>query len=212
MTVAYYRRFWDVVRAMKNFLNDGAIGEVITARAQLSDWFNGDTERGWLTARAKSGGGALANAGAHWVDLIRFLLGEVTDVMANASSKVRGWDIDDTTVVQMRMANGVLASLISTLCSPISVNELDISGTEGRLYVSPLSEGHLILHRKGREPEIFDYPRRGVVHMDLVTELVPRLLHGESSPLPGEEAVAVWKIMDAAYRSSEEGVSVTVEQ
>ncbi|MDD4872974.1 MAG: Gfo/Idh/MocA family oxidoreductase [Kiritimatiellae bacterium] len=211
LTVAYYRRFWDVVRAMKNFLYDGAIGEVVTARAQLSDWFNGDAERGWLTARAKSGGGALANAGAHWIDLIRFLLGEVTDVMADASSKGRGWEIDDTTIVQMRMANGALASLISTFCSPISVNELDISGTEGRLYASPLSEGHLILHRRGREPEILNYPRKDVVHMGLIAELVPRLLRGEPSPLPGEEAVAVWKIMDAAYRSSTEGIRVAVK-
>jgi 1,5-anhydro-D-fructose reductase (1,5-anhydro-D-mannitol-forming) len=211
LTVAYYRRFWDIVQAMQKFLREGAIGEVVTARAQLSDLFTGDGDRAWLTARAKSGGGALANSGAHWIDLIRFLLGPVTDVMAYASSKLRNWEIDDTTVVQMRMANGALVSLTSTYCTPISVNELDILGTAGRLYASPLSEGRLILHRHGREPESLNYPRTGVMHTELIAALVPHLLRGEPTPLPGEEAVAVWEIMEAAYRSSAEGVRVAVK-
>ena len=211
LTVAYYRRFWGIVQAMQKFLCAGAIGEVVTARAQLSDLFTGDGERAWLTSLAKSGGDALANSGAHWIDLIRFLLGEVTDVMAYASSKFSGWETDDTTLVQMRLANGALASLTTTRRTPIVTNELDILGTEGRLYASPLSEGRLILQRRGFDPEILDYPRTGVMHTELIAALVPRLLCGEPSPLPGEEAVAVWKIMAAAYHSSAEGVRVAVK-
>ena len=211
LTVAYYRRFWDIVQAMQTFLREGAIGQVVTARAQLSDLFTGDGERGWLTSMAKSGGDALANSGAHWIDLIRFLLGEVSDVMAYASSKFSGWETDDTTIVQMRMVSGALVSLTTTRRTPTSTNELDILGTTGRLYASPLSEGRLILHRSGREPEMLNYPRAGVMHAELIAALVPYLLRGEPSPLPGEEAVAAWKVMEAAYRSSAEGVRVTVK-
>jgi len=211
LTVAYYRRFWGVVQAMQKFLRDGAIGEVVTARAQLSDLFTGDGERAWLRSRAKSGGDALANAGAHWIDLIRFLLGEVSDVMAYASSKFSGWETDDTTTVQMRMLNGALVSFTTTRRTPIVTNELDVLGTEGRLCASPLSEGRLLLQRRGRAPEILNYPRAGVMHAELIAELVPRLLRGEPSPAPGEEAVAVWKIMEAAYRSSAEGTRVAIQ-
>ncbi len=211
LTVAYYRRFWSIVRAMQRFLREGAIGQVVTARAQLSDLFTGDGERGWLTSMAKSGGDALANSGAHWIDLIRFLLGEVSDVMAYASSKFSGWETDDTTIVQMRMLNGALVSFTTTRRTPTITNELDILGTAGRLYASPLSEGHLILHRSGHEPEILNYPRAGVMHAELIAELVPHLLRGEPTPLPGEEAVAAWKVMEAAYRSSAEGVRVAVK-
>jgi predicted dehydrogenase len=210
LSVAYYRRFWRIVQAMQEFLRDGAIGQVVTAHAQLSDLFTGD-ERTWLTSRALSGGDALANSGAHWVDLVRFLLGEVSDVMAYTSSKFSGWETDDTTIVQMRMASGALVSLTSTRRTPIVTNELDILGTEGRLLASPLADGRLILHRRGREPEILHYPRAGVVHTELIAALVPRMLRGEESPVPGEEAVAVWKIMEAAYRSAEEGVRVQVK-
>lgn len=210
LIVAYYRRFWTVVQAMQKFLRDGAIGEVVTARAQLSDLFTGD-ERTWLTSRAKSGGDALANSGAHWIDLIRVLLGDVSDVMAYTSSKFSGWETDDTTIVQMRMQSGALVSFTSTRRTPIVTNELDILGTEGRLLASPLSEGCLVLHRRGRAPEILSYPRSGVMHTELLATIVPILQRGEPSPVPGEDAVAVWKIMEAAYRSAEEGVRVTIK-
>jgi 1,5-anhydro-D-fructose reductase (1,5-anhydro-D-mannitol-forming) len=210
LTVAYYRRAWSIVRAMQHFLRDGAIGEVVTARAQLSDLFTGDGERGWLTSRIKSGGDALANAGAHWIDLIRSLLGQVDSVMAYSSSKFSGWETDDTTIVQMQMETGALVSFTTTRRTPTVTNEFDILGTKGRLYASPLSEGRLVLHRQGCEPEVLCYPRTGVMHSDLVADLVPRLLNGQPSPIPGEEAVAVWRIMQAAYRSSEEGARITV--
>ena len=211
LTVAYYRRFWSIVRAMQEFLREGVIGEIVTARAQLSDLFTGDGERAWLTSRAKSGGDALANSGAHWIDLIRFLLGEVSDVMAYTSSKFSGWETDDTTIVQMQMASGALVSFTTTRRTPAVTNELDLLGTKGRLFASPLSEGRLVLHRSGREPEMLNYPRLGVMHAELIAELVPHLLRGEPSPIPGEEAVAVWKIMEAAYGSSEQGVRVGIE-
>lgn len=210
LTVAYYRRFWGIVQAMKKFIADGAIGFVVMARAQVTDMFTGDSERAWLLSRAKSGGDALANVGAHWVDLFRYLIGNVEDVMAYCSSKFSGYETDDTTLTEMRMKTGALASVMVTRRSPVSTNEVDILGTEGRLYTSSLSDGKLILHRRGHEPEILNYPRIGVMHAELIAELVPRMLRGEASPLPGEEAVAVWRVMQAAYRSSEEGVRVTI--
>lgn len=212
LTIAYYRRFWDVTQAMLKYLREGAIGEVVTARAQVTDFFAGDNERRWLFSRAKSGGDALANVGAHWVDLFRYLLGEVKDVKAYCSSRFSGFETDDTTLTSLRMENGALVSLVVTRRTPVSTNELDIFGTEGRLYASPLSEGRLILHRRGREPEVMNFPRRGVMHSELLAALVPCLLRGEPSPLPGEEAVAVWRIMEAAYRSAEERTAVPVEQ
>ena len=104
----------------------------------------------------------------------------------------------------MRMANQALVSLNVTLCSRAAVNEFDIAGTGGRLFAGPLSDGRLMLQRGSREPEVLHYPRTGAAHTELVAEIVRRLSAGEPSPVPGEEAVAAWQIMAAAYQACRE--------
>jgi 1,5-anhydro-D-fructose reductase (1,5-anhydro-D-mannitol-forming) len=204
LSVAYYRRYWPVVQVMRRLLADGAIGEVVQARVQLADHFVPDPTRAWLTEPEKAGGGALANAGSHWIDLVRYLLGDVDEVTAACSGHFSGFATEDTIGVQMRMASEALVSLNVTLCSPASVNEFDIAGTNGRLFAGPLSDGRLMLQRDAREPEMLHFPRSAAAHMELVTEVVRRLLAGEPSPVPGEEAVAAWQVMAAAYSGCRE--------
>lgn len=210
LTVAYYRRFWRITREIQEILRDGTIGKVVQARVQLSDYFAGDADRDWLISREKSGGGALANAGSHWVDLIRCLLGDIRDVMAFSSSRTGGLPIEDTIAAQLRTADDVLISLTITLQSPVAVNELEIAGTEGRILASPLSEGRLCLQRRAGEPKIMEFPRTGVAHQELIAKVVDCLRNNEPSPLPGEQAVMNWRVMEAIYRSCAEGTRVRV--
>jgi predicted dehydrogenase len=206
LSVPYYRRCWPIVRKMRELLNDGAIGRVVTARVQLADYFAGDPDRSWLTSRTASGGGALANAGSHWVDLIRYLLGDVVSVSAQCSSHAGGFETEDTIVVQLETSEHALVSLSITLRSPINLNEFDISGTEGRLRAASLSDGQLLLDRVGEQPQAMSLPRSRFAHAEFIAELVDRLRSDQPLPVPGEEAVAVWRIMEAAYRSCETGM------
>ena len=211
LSVAYYRRYWPVVQEMRRLLADGAIGEVVQARVQLADLYLPDPDRDWITEPEQAGGGALANAGSHWIDLVRYLLGDVVEVTAACSGHFGGFKTEDTIGVQMRMASQALVSLNVTLSSPAAVNEFDIAGTDGRLFAGPLSEGRLMLQRGAREPEALHFARSAAAHMELVTEVVRRLSAGELSPVPGEEAVAVWQIVAAAYRACRERRHVRVD-
>ena len=210
LSVAYYRRYWPVVQEMHRLLADGAIGEVVQARVQLADQYVPDPQRAWLTEPEQAGGGALANAGSHWIDLIRYLLGDVVEVTAACSEHFGGFRTEDTIGAQMRMATEALVSLNVTLCSPAAVNEFDIAGTGGRLFAGPLSDGRLVLQRGAREPEELRFTRTGAAHLELVTEIVRSLAAGETSPVPGEEAVVVWQIMAAAYAACREQRHVRV--
>lgn len=202
LTVAYYRRYWPVVQAMRDLLAEGAIGQVIGARVLLLDHFAGDAARPWLTSKAAAGGGALANAGSHWVDLLRYLLGEVVEVSALLPPAAQAIDVEDTAAVHLLTAGGAVATLLSTWRSTIAANELEMIGSAGRLQAAPLSEGRLLLHRHGHEPEERCYPRTDPAHAGLLAALVPDLLAGKPSPIPGEEAAAVWRIIEAAFSSS----------
>ena len=205
LTVAYYRRFWPVVQALRALLAEGAIGQIIAARILLLDHFAGDPARPWLTSKAASGGGALANAGSHWVDLLRYLLGEVVEVSAALRPAALGFDVEDTADVRLLTADGAVATLLSSWQPAISANELEVIGSEGRVTAAPLSEGRLLLQRRGRELEERRYPRSGPAHGELLAALIPCLLARQPSPVPGEEAVAAWRIMEAAYLSNTEG-------
>ena len=45
LTVAYYRRFWPITRAIRRLLGEGAIGRILQARVQLADYFSVDPAR-----------------------------------------------------------------------------------------------------------------------------------------------------------------------
>jgi predicted dehydrogenase len=210
LTVAYYRRYWPIVQEMWRLLADGAIGEVVQARVQLADQYVPDPQRSWLTEPEQAGGGALANAGSHWIDLVRYLLGDVVEVTAACAGHFGGAKTEDTIGVQMRLASQALVALNVTLCSAAAVNEFDIAGTGGRLFAGPLSDGRLMLQRGSHEPEVLHLTRSGAAHMELVTEVVRRLSAGEPSPVPGEDAVAVWQIMAAVYLACRERRHVRV--
>lgn len=210
LTVAYYRRFWQTTRVMRQLLDESAIGKLVQARFQISDWNVAGPGREWLNSREQSGGAALANTGSHWVDLIRFLLGEVQDVSGFCSSQTTGLDIDDTVSAELRLTSGVLVSLAVTLQSPAPINEIEIAGTEGRIFASPLSEGRLYLQRRAGEPELMQFQRTGVAHQELIEQVVESLRNNVASPLPGDEAVKNWRVIEAIYRSCTEGRRVPV--
>lgn len=205
LAVAYYRRAWPIVQMMRELLNDGAIGQIVSARIHLADYFAGDPDRPWLTSKAASGGGALANAGSHWIDLVRYLLGEVISVSAQCSSHVSGFETEDTIVVQMEMMSHALVSVSITLQSPINANEFEISGTAGRLRATSLADGQLLVDRVGEETQVLTLSRSRYAHAEFIATLIDRLRLDQPSPIPGEEAVAVWRIMEAAYRACETG-------
>jgi predicted dehydrogenase len=207
LTVAYYRRFWPITQQIKELLEEGAIGCVVQAQVQLSDFFAGDPDRPWLTSLKESGGGVLADSGSHWVDLIRYLLGEIEEVAAYCSS-IGGFEVEDTADLLMRTAGGTYVSFVSTWRANVAINDFDIVGAKGRILANPLSAGRLHLFRSGKEPRVFELARSGPAHSELIAELVSRLLAGQTSPIPGEEAAAVWRIMEAAYRSSQEGCRI----
>ncbi len=209
LTVAYHRRCWPITRVIRRLLGEHAIGDIVQARVQLSDERIADPARQWLASRERSGGGALATAGSQWIDLLRFLLGEIVKTTAYCA-----WgsneEVEDTVSALMQTAEGIPVALHITLRSPIAIDEIDIIGTEGRIVGGPYAAGLWTVHRRDKLPETVQFPHSGPTHSEMITDLVPRLLAGQPSPIPGKEAVATWRVMEALYHSSAERRRVTV--
>lgn len=206
LTVAYYRRLWYITRAIRRLLRERAVGDVVQARVE----FTGRTED-YSARTSRQNTDMLANLGSHWIDLVRLFLGEIREVEAYSLPKQPSSECEQTLVAQMQTATGALVSFTMTRQTPVHMDEIEILGTEGRLFGSPFSDGRYLLQRPNRQPELVEFPHIGPVHTELVSDLIPRLQGGESAPIPGEEAVAAWKVIEAIRRSAIQGKRTRVE-
>ncbi len=85
-----YRRV-PAVQLAKQLINEGTIGEIRHWRAAyLQDWI---VDPGfplvWRLRREKAGSGALGDIGAHIIDLARFLVGEITDIIGMTATFIK---------------------------------------------------------------------------------------------------------------------------
>src|SRR3954447_10645039 len=83
--VAENAQYWPEVVKARDLIQEGAIGDVLTARAAfvMPDdpyWFEG--RRPWRFQQARSGGGIAIDGGSHWIRPLRIWLGEIDEVVA----------------------------------------------------------------------------------------------------------------------------------
>lgn len=109
--VGYCYRYCDTVNRARQLLKGKAVSLV-------SGWYAcGMPGVWWWRQRAKSGGQILEQT-THIFDLMRYLCGDVAEVYAVASrgcmNQVEHFDVDDSSVVTMRLKSGAAASIVSS--------------------------------------------------------------------------------------------------
>jgi predicted dehydrogenase len=90
--------------------------------------------------------------GSHWFDLARFLVDEITQVVA-APSGSGGDDADPSLDVWMQFAGGATAQLGACDAAAFSVFEMDIIGTRGRLRI--IDSGHTVQRHSVEESRYY---------------------------------------------------------
>ena len=106
LMVAHCWRFHPDVRALRERIAAGRLGEVVKTRGYgaHAGWGPG----GWFTDPALAGGGALADMGVHAIDTARFLLGDPSPerVCAAIGSRYAGGRVDDDAILLIGWSNG----------------------------------------------------------------------------------------------------------
>ena len=87
----------------------------------------------WRGTWKLDGGGALMNQAIHSVDLLLWLMGEVTEVCSyTATLAHERIEVEDVVVAAIRFANGALGTIeASTAAYPGSLKKIEIHGTQG---------------------------------------------------------------------------------
>jgi predicted dehydrogenase len=114
--VGHHRRHNPRIKAVRETIAGGQLGQ-LTAVVGLwllqkpDDYF----ETAW---RREQGGGPVLINLVHDIDNLRFICGEIEEVQAMTSNRVRGFAVEDTAALLLKFANGALGTVTLSDTTP----------------------------------------------------------------------------------------------
>ena len=150
--IAEQAQYWPDVAKAKQLIDDGAVGEVLAARACFYDPLRHDPQapKPWRFDLARAGGGIVIDGGAHWIRPLRMMLGEIDEAIGVAGSHVPGMEGESWAQALFRFRSGVTATFNMLLYdSPVgATHDFRITGTAGEIIIEHGREGRLLLFDK----------------------------------------------------------------
>ncbi len=234
LSVFYTNRFNPLVAEAQRLVRAGALGTLYSLEVRMLTTqvrFRGPDH--WLFDRAAAGGGMLSWLGCHSLDLMQFLTGDpIVSVAAEVATRGGdGIDVEDAATLSMRLGSGALASLHAAYVlalggggfyNPAGYDQhFGVYGRQGRLWWD--DHGPPELRLESRAPGFAAAPRRtftftpaesraygGGYGERFVRAFIAATRDEGPAPCPGEAAVRVALIVDAAYESARTGRRVAV--
>jgi predicted dehydrogenase len=128
-----FRYLSDVIRA-RSIVDSGILGEIILMENTFASRV--DMTGRWNSKPAVAGGGVLIDNGTHSVDVARYVLGPIDEVMAVEGRRVQGFEVEDTAQLFLRSREGVRATVdLSWSIDKERDSYLDIYGSNGTVQV-----------------------------------------------------------------------------
>jgi 1,5-anhydro-D-fructose reductase (1,5-anhydro-D-mannitol-forming) len=197
------------IRAMREQVEAGAIGEIVAARVFHARSLPEEL-RTWRLQRPEAGGGVVLDVTVHDADVIRFLLAdEVVEVVAlTANQGLAEPPLEDSAMGAMRMRGGQLVSFHDAFTVPHAGTGVELHGTEGSLIgsevLTPDPIGQVLLRRLDEIEEVV-IPARRPIYEEVVRRF-DAAVRGEGAPLAsGEDGAAALAIALAALESAGTG-------
>lgn len=227
LLTGHHRRHNPLIRRTKAMIAEGRLGRIVSVHGFF--WLmKPDTyfDQPW---RREIGAGPVLMNLSHDIDLMRHLVDEVEAVQAFQSNSVRGFAVDETTVVSLRFAGGALGTMnvSDTVVAPWSWEHTTgenpsyprtdqpcyfIAGTHGSLSIPRLELWRNAEPRGWFEP--FETTRSTALLADpLALQIAQfcKVIRGEEPPLvSGEEGLRTLKVIDAVRRAARTGQMVRV--
>lgn len=217
--VAFMMRFHTYHQQIRELIAQGAIGQVVSARAQQIFWYP-DLPNCWRQQKALSGGGALMDVGVHNIDVIEYIVGSRTRrVTGFTDTRTFHYDVDDSCNLLIQLENGAVAYIdgaFNTQGTP-GGNLLEVYGTKGTILaqgtIGQVEGGRivsLVVDAEGKRSEIpfkADFSNMYQKEVDAFSEAV---LKNQPVPVSLEDGMWIQKVAEAAYQAQAEGRVIEV--
>ncbi|WJV45191.1 Gfo/Idh/MocA family protein [Streptomyces flavofungini] len=200
--VAYYRRLAPAVRRLREELR-GWSPERVEVRFRCAfDPGPGHPMR-WRTDPALSGGGVLADAGSHRLDVLHLLFGRPDEVRARLDRRFPE-GAERLAEVELRWDAGLRARVRAEWSGEPPEDRFEVSGSGRTLTLDPLDSGRL--RRQGAEGEReVTLPPAPNPHQPLIADFVAAVVAGRPPVCPFAQAHLVDDVLVAAARSDAAG-------
>ena len=116
LLVGHHRRYNPRAQRARAIVREGALGKLVAVNMiwgvrKPASYFA-------ATWKKHPGGGPVLINLIHEIDMLRFICGEVVELMALSSNAVRGFDVEDSAGVTLRFDNGALGTVLISDTAP----------------------------------------------------------------------------------------------
>jgi predicted dehydrogenase len=214
----FQNRYNTAAQKVKAELNTDALGRLVLATVRVR-WCRQQRyydQSAWRATWALDGG-CLTNQGIHYVDLLLHLAGDVRAVFAFKATALARIEVEDTLVASVRFASGTLGQIeVTTAARPADFEaEVSLLGEKGAAVIAGLASNRLTIwtpnpalcSRFSEEiPNAYGFGHRPF-YLDVVSELLDYVPH----PISVADAERAVRLVNAIYRSAEDGSAVTLD-
>jgi predicted dehydrogenase len=218
--IGFQFRFHPGLQQLKKLLDEGAIGEPVSARAHwgeyLPGWHPWEDYKNGYAARPELGGGVVLTL-SHPLDYLRWLLGEVESLSAITSRSGLGLPVEDSAEIILRFTSGILSSLHLDYIQRPASHWLEVIGTQGTLHwdnsdgITRMSRlnpvDNMISLREFYPPEGFERNSMFLAELQHFRELVS----GEVEPLCTlQDGIQALRLSLGALASAQQGQAIKI--
>ncbi len=226
--VCYPNRCHPLVEEAKRAVDAGLLGPLMTLHMQLlTTQPHFRNPQHWLFRKEYAGGGILPWLGCHYLDLMRFITGdEIVAVSGHCSTRSgEAINVEDVAVLNLTFASGAVGSLHVGYVLSLSgagyenrqgyATHAEFCGQSGRLGWHGDTIFPPDLWIESSHPDWAAAPRRefradlipstayaGAHGLIFLRRFVQAIQTGDPLPASGEDALAVARVVEAAYASS----------
>ena len=213
-------------RAIKLACDQGLFGQLLIGEAKLKcsrDQSYYGWNGGWRGTWRWDGGGSLANQAIHYIDRLRWFMGEPASVRAHTGVFTHRIEAEDLGVALIHWKGGGFGTFAGTTTAvpDFEHSSIELSGTHGGVITRLTSlkytpepgvgeqiERWIMTDDKGEtiRAEPIDVPPGPT---NVIEDMVAVLLEGTEPFLPGTEGRKSVELLNGIYESSQTGADVT---
>jgi predicted dehydrogenase len=210
--VAENSQYWPEIVRAKEAIDEGLIGDLITARAAYVAsfdpyWFQEGHD--WRLNQSRTGGGVTVDGGAHWIRPLRIWFGEIKDVVGVLGYPLKQMEGESLMRSIVRFQSGKSAILDAMMIDTVFAPDdwWRITGSKGEITIGGGFDGGIKLWDKGHPEGTSLMEPKGYAQSfgPEIADFASAVLDGTKLVAGPEMALGELRTAFAIYRSAEHG-------